>query len=129
MVKCLWRKKSDSWIHEKWITHLPERIKIAFETQEIHASNDGNIVEIGDTTLPTPQTQKPTAVILWVYLKKKDGKYICIRDMGLQTRHWPQIAKERHLVWSVFPYYIPNEFIFSSKSNGMTPIDRTDFLT
>jgi hypothetical protein len=28
------------------------------ETQEIHASNDGNmVVEIGDTTLPTPQTQ------------------------------------------------------------------------
>jgi hypothetical protein len=35
-----------------------QRIKIAFETQEIHASNDGNmVVEIGDTTLPTPQTQ------------------------------------------------------------------------
>jgi hypothetical protein len=41
-----------------------ERIKIAFETQEIHASNDGNmVVEVGDTTLPTPNT-KPTAVIL-----------------------------------------------------------------
>jgi hypothetical protein len=34
MVKCLWKEKSDSWIHEKWITHLPERIKIAFETQK-----------------------------------------------------------------------------------------------
>jgi hypothetical protein len=29
--------------------------QIAIETQEIHASNDGNmVVEIGDTTLPTP---------------------------------------------------------------------------
>jgi hypothetical protein len=40
------------------------RIKIAFETQEIHASNDGNmVVEIGDT-LPTHTNTKPTAVIL-----------------------------------------------------------------
>jgi hypothetical protein len=47
-------------IHESMKSELLtfERIKIAFETQEIHASNDGNmVVEIGDTTLPTPQTQ------------------------------------------------------------------------
>jgi glucose/arabinose dehydrogenase len=37
---------------------FPKGSKIAFETQEIHASNDGNmVVEVGDTTLPTPQTQ------------------------------------------------------------------------
>jgi hypothetical protein len=54
-------------IHESMKSELLtfQRIKIAFETQEIHASNDGNmVVEMGDTTLPTPQTQKPTAVIL-----------------------------------------------------------------
>jgi hypothetical protein len=57
MVKCLGRKKA---IHESMKSELltPKGSKIAFETQEIHASNDGNmVVEIGDTTLPTPQTQ------------------------------------------------------------------------
>jgi ketosteroid isomerase-like protein len=47
-------------IHESMKSELltfPKGSKIAFETQEIHASNDGNmVVEIGDT-LPTPQTQ------------------------------------------------------------------------
>jgi hypothetical protein len=56
MVNAFGRKKA---IHESMKSELLtfERIKIAFETQEIHASNDGNMVEIGDTTLPTPQTQ------------------------------------------------------------------------
>jgi hypothetical protein len=42
MVKCLWKEKSDSWIHEKWITHLPEgskshskRKKYMLQTMEI----------------------------------------------------------------------------------------------
>jgi hypothetical protein len=79
-----------------------QRIKIAFETQEIHASNDGNmVVEIGDTTLPTPQTQKTTTVILWVYLKK-DGN---IHQRYGDFKHAITKAKERHLVWSVFPLY------------------------
>jgi hypothetical protein len=58
MVKCLWKEKSDSWIHEKWITHLPEGSKSHSKRKEIHASNDGNMVEIGDTTLPTHKHKK-----------------------------------------------------------------------
>jgi hypothetical protein len=41
------------------------------QTQEIHASNDGNmVVEIGDTTLPTPQTQNQQRSF-YVYLKRR----------------------------------------------------------
>jgi hypothetical protein len=122
------KEKSDSWIHEKWITHLPKdqnRIRNArntcFKRWKYGSGNWGYTTD--------SHKHKTNSGHFMSLFKKKDGKYICIRDMGTSNTPLQIKAKERHLVWSVFPYYIPNEFIFSSKSNGMTPIDRTDFLT
>jgi hypothetical protein len=96
MVKCLWKKA----IHESMKSELLtfQRIKIAFETQEIHASNDGNmVVEVGDTTLPTPKHKTNSGHFMSLF---KKGRQVHLHQRwGLQTRHWPQIkAKERHLV-------------------------------
>jgi hypothetical protein len=42
------------------------------------------VVEVGDTTLPTPNT-KPTAVILWVYLK--EGRQVHLHQRYGDFKH------------------------------------------
>jgi hypothetical protein len=77
----------------KWITH-PERSKslrnarnTCFKWWKYGSGNWGyNVTDSTDT--------KPTAVILWVYLKRRDGKYICTRDMEVQTCHFRLIKKD-----------------------------------
>jgi ketosteroid isomerase-like protein len=57
--------------------------KVAFTTSEVHPSADGNqVLEIGsfeakDSTGTTKMTGN-----YFAYFEKRDGKYICIRDMG-----------------------------------------------
>ena len=73
-------------IHESMKTELltfPKGAKIAFETQEIHPSNDGNmIVEIGGYKVIDSTGTKLNSGHFISLFEKKDGKYICIRDMG-----------------------------------------------
>lgn len=73
-------------IHESMKTELltfPKGAKIAFETQEIHPSNDGNmIVEIGGYKVTDSTGTKLNSGHFMSLFEKKDGKYICIRDMG-----------------------------------------------
>jgi hypothetical protein len=101
------RKKA---IHESIkMNYSPSKgSKIAFETQRIHASNDdGNmVVEIGRIQRKTRQIQNQQRPF-YESIEKKDGKYICIRDMGVQTCHWKKIKinKER-LQTSVFLLFL-----------------------
>ncbi|SEA00465.1 Ketosteroid isomerase homolog [Flavobacterium gillisiae] len=73
-------------IHESMKTELltfPKGAKIAFETQEIHPSNDGNmLVEIGGYKVTDSTGTKVNSGHFISLFEKKDGKYICIRDMG-----------------------------------------------
>jgi ketosteroid isomerase-like protein len=73
-------------IHESMQHELltfPKGSKIAFETQEIHASNDGNmIVEIGGYNVMDSTNTKTNSGNFISLFEKKNGKYICIREMG-----------------------------------------------
>ncbi|PKH66162.1 nuclear transport factor 2 family protein [Flavobacterium sp. ALD4] len=73
-------------IHESIKNELltfPKGSKIAFETQEIHASNDGNmLVEIGGYQVKDSTDTKTNSGHFISLFEKKDGKYICTRDMG-----------------------------------------------
>ncbi|CAM2772127.1 YybH family protein [Flavobacterium frigoris] len=73
-------------IHESMKTELltfPKGAKIAFETQEIHPSIDGNmVVEIGRYKVTDSTDTKINSGHFISLFEKKDGKYICIRDMG-----------------------------------------------
>jgi uncharacterized protein (TIGR02246 family) len=73
-------------IHESMKSELltfPKGSKIAFETQEVHVSNDGNmIVEIGRYNVIDSTNTKTNSGHFMSLFEKKDDKYICIRDMG-----------------------------------------------
>jgi uncharacterized protein (TIGR02246 family) len=73
-------------IHESITNELltfPKDSKISFETQEIHASNDGNmVVEIGGYEVKDSTDTKTNSGHFISLFEKKDGKYICTRDMG-----------------------------------------------
>tara|TARA_R110000851_G_scaffold203501_1_gene355333 strand:+ start:26 stop:520 length:495 start_codon:yes stop_codon:yes gene_type:complete len=73
-------------IHESIKNELltfPKGSKIAFETQEIHASNNGNmVVEIGGYQVKDSTDTKTNSGHFISLFEKKDGKYICTRDMG-----------------------------------------------
>jgi ketosteroid isomerase-like protein len=73
-------------IHESMKDELlsfPKGAKIAFTTQEVHPSNDGNmVVEIGGYKVSDSADVKITSGHFISLFEKKDGKYICTRDMG-----------------------------------------------
>lgn len=74
-----------SAIHESIKTELmnfPKGAKISFETKEVHISNDANqVVEIGGYTVKDSTDAKMMSGNFISLFEKKDGKYICIRDM------------------------------------------------
>jgi ketosteroid isomerase-like protein len=62
---------------------FPKAAKISFETKEVHISNDGNqVVEIGGYTIADSTNIKMMSGNFMSLFEKRDGKYICIRDMG-----------------------------------------------
>ncbi|TDE06126.1 YybH family protein [Flavobacterium hiemivividum] len=73
-------------IHEHMNSELltfPQDAKISFETKEIHPSNDGNmVVEIGGYKVTDASNKKINSGNFISLFEKKDGKYVCIRDMG-----------------------------------------------
>ncbi|MEZ7498842.1 nuclear transport factor 2 family protein [Flavobacterium sp. Arc3] len=73
-------------IHESMKSELltfPIGAKIAFETQEIHPSNDGNmVVEIGGYKVTDSTDTKINSGHFISLFEKRDGKYVCTRDMG-----------------------------------------------
>jgi hypothetical protein len=93
-----------TWIHEK-ITHLPKGQKI--ETQEIHASNDGNmVVEMGiQQTQQTQNQQRPFYESIWkkgrkIHLHQRYGKF----RHALAKRNKKQQKKDTPYEVSFFIY-------------------------
>lgn len=62
---------------------FPKGAKISFETKEVHVSNDANqVVEIGGYQVKDSTDAKIMSGNFISLFEKKDGKYVCIRDMG-----------------------------------------------
>ncbi len=62
---------------------FPIGATISFETKEVHVSNDANqVVEIGGYLVKDSANAKLMSGNFISLFEKKDGKYICIRDMG-----------------------------------------------
>ena len=68
----------------KKISESPKDMKVAFTTNEVHPSSDGNqVVELGGyKAMDSTNTVKFSGNYMAVFVKK-DGKYICTRDMGV----------------------------------------------
>jgi uncharacterized protein (TIGR02246 family) len=65
------------------LLNFPKGSVIAYETQEVHPSNDGNmVVEIGGYTVTDSTGVKTNMGHFISVFEKQDGKYICTRDMG-----------------------------------------------
>lgn len=75
-----------SAIHESMKEDLmtfPKGATISFETKEVHVSNDGNqVVEVGGYTVVDSTNTKMMSGNFISLFEKRDGKYICIRDMA-----------------------------------------------
>lgn len=73
-------------IHEsikEELAKFPKGAKIAFKTNEVHVSNDGNqVVEIGGYQVMDSTNTKMMSGNFISLFEKRDGKYICIRDMA-----------------------------------------------
>lgn len=73
-------------IHESMKEELmtfPKGATISFETKEVHISNDGNqVVEIGGYQVVDSTNTKIMSGNYISLFEKREGKYICIRDMG-----------------------------------------------
>lgn len=62
---------------------FPKSAAISFETKEVHVANDGNqVVEIGGYTVVDSTNTKMMSGNFISLFEKRDGKYICIRDMA-----------------------------------------------
>jgi len=75
-----------SAIHESMkqdLATFPKGAKISFQTKEVHVANDGNqVVEIGGYTVVDSTNTTMMSGNFMSLFEKRDGKYICIRDMG-----------------------------------------------
>ena len=61
--------------------------KIAFKTSEVFPSRDGNMVlEIGAFTVTDSANVSINSGNYMVVFEKRDGKYVCIRDMSASDR-------------------------------------------
>ncbi|SDW86751.1 YybH family protein [Flavobacterium degerlachei] len=73
-------------IHESMREDLmtfPKSATISFETKEVHVANDRNqVVEIGGYTVVDSTNTKMMSGNFMSLFEKRDGKYICIRDMA-----------------------------------------------
>jgi len=72
-------------IHEsikEGLATFPKGAKTSFQTREVHLANDGNqVVEIGGYTVVDSTNTKMMSGNFMSLFEKRDGKYICIRDM------------------------------------------------
>jgi len=68
---------------EKDITAIPEGHKITFTTNEVIVSGAGDqVLEIGDYILTDPKNIKVMSGNFFSVFEKRDGKYVCIRDIS-----------------------------------------------
>lgn len=65
------------------VASFPKGYKISFTTNEVHVSNDANqVVEIGAYNVVDSTGTKVNSGNFISLFEKRDGKYICVRDMG-----------------------------------------------
>lgn len=72
----------DKYIKEDQ-TGFPKGAKLAFEVLDVFPSSDGNqVVEIGSYKMSDSTNTAKTSGHYMSLFEKRDGKYVCIRDMG-----------------------------------------------
>lgn len=65
------------------VATFPKGSKIAFTTNEVHVSSDGNqVVEIGAYKVVDSTDTKTNSGNFISLFEKRDGKYICVRDIA-----------------------------------------------
>jgi ketosteroid isomerase-like protein len=65
------------------IENFPQGAKLSYVTNEIHVSSDGKqVLEIGAFTLIDSTNTKIRSGKYFSLFEKRNGKYVCIRDMG-----------------------------------------------
>jgi ketosteroid isomerase-like protein len=63
--------------------NFPIGEKLIYESKEVHISSDGNqVLEIGAFTLLDSTNTKIRSGKYFSLFEKRNGKYVCIRDMG-----------------------------------------------
>lgn len=72
---------------QKDFESTPKGTVISFETKEVHVSNDGKqVVEMGSYKAVDPTTAKVMSGHFMSLFEKRDGKYICVRDMAVSDQ-------------------------------------------
>jgi len=65
------------------VNNFPPGAKLSYESKEVHISSDGNqVLEIGAFTLVDSTNTKIRSGKYFSFFEKRNGKYVCIRDMG-----------------------------------------------
>ncbi len=68
---------------ERDIIAIPEDHKITYTTNEVIVSGNGDqVLEIGDYILTDPNDKKVRSGNFFSVFEKRDGKYVCIRDIS-----------------------------------------------
>lgn len=72
---------------KKDVENAPKGDKFTFITNEVFPSNDGNlVVEVGAFTLKDSTDTLINSGNYISVFEKRDGKYVCIRDMGASDK-------------------------------------------
>ncbi len=76
------REAIDKGVKED-ITGFPKGNKISFTVNEVFPSNDGNqVVELGSYKVVDSTNASKSSGNYFSLFEKRDGKYVCIRDMA-----------------------------------------------
>jgi ketosteroid isomerase-like protein len=71
----------------KEVKTSPKGTKVAFTANEIHASNDGEmVVELGSYKVSDSTAAVKFSGNYMALFRKKDGKYVCSRDMSASDK-------------------------------------------
>lgn len=73
------------------VAKAPKGAKVAYELLEIHPSSDGNqVVEIGAYKVSDSAKAALFSGHYMAVFHKKDGKYLCVRDMANSDKPMPE---------------------------------------
>jgi ketosteroid isomerase-like protein len=65
------------------VENFPKGAKLSYESKEVHISGDANqVLEIGAFTVVDSTNTKIRSGKYFSLFEKRNGKYVCIRDMG-----------------------------------------------
>jgi uncharacterized protein (TIGR02246 family) len=76
---------------EKQIKEAPKGATVAFTTNEVHISGDGNqVVEVGSYKVSDSTGTKLFSGNFIGMFENRDGKYVCVRDMAVADHPKPK---------------------------------------